>query len=122
MGVSQGGQNEPMRERVRLAPAWLVVLVFTLAALGIRLLSGPDASRFVAVGLLLVALAIVLIPRADGNGWGIYGVMVVSNLLMQATPWPLVVEAPLFLLFSMGAVWALYDRDRPSRAPVTASD
>jgi hypothetical protein len=63
-----------------------------------------------------------LIVRADGNGWGVYGVMVVFSLLLQATPWPFAVEAPLFLLGSVATVWALYDRDGSSHSPLTASD
>jgi hypothetical protein len=111
-----------MRDRLRFAPAWLVVLTFTMAALATRLLTDSEVVRLVVVGLLLVGLAIALIMRADGEGWGIYGVMVLVNLLMQATPWPLAVEAPLYLVASAGIVWAIFDRDRSSHSPLTATD
>lgn len=102
-----------MRARLRAAPAWSTVLVVGVAATVIRLAFGSPEESAVATVLLvalLVALAAALIARGDGNGWGVYGVMLVVNYGLQAVDWSLPVEAFVYVVVTTSVVWLLFDR------------
>lgn len=102
-----------MRTRVRAAPAWAIVLAFSVTGLLIRLAFGPPEDSAIATVLLvalLVALAAALIVRGRQDGWGIYGVMLAVNYGIRATDWPLGVEALIYVCVTTSVVWLLFDR------------
>jgi hypothetical protein len=107
------GKEAVMRARLRAEPAWATVLAFGVAATLIRLAFGPPEESVVATVLLvasLLALAAALIARGHGNGWGVYGVMLVANYGLQAVDWSLGVEAFVYVVVTTSVVWLLFDR------------
>jgi hypothetical protein len=99
--------------RVRTQPAWVVALVFGLLAGG--LISAVDPGRHsdiagaVAV-VLLVGLAIVLFRRPDGEGWGIYSVLLLPSLALRAVDMRRGVEAVIYVVVTTLLAAALFDR------------
>jgi hypothetical protein len=111
-----------VRARLRAQPAWRIVLVFGMTAGAVTLAFGRAEDSTVAtvlVVLLLLALAAVLVVRGDGDGWGIYGVMVLANLALKALHWPAGLEILLYVCVTTLVTWALFDLggDEPQRAP-----
>jgi TRAP-type C4-dicarboxylate transport system permease large subunit len=110
-----------MRERLRAQPSWRIVLAFGVVAATVRLALGEavdSTAATVLVILLLLALAAVLLDRGGGDGWSIYGVMVLANVGLKALKWPVGVEILLYVGVTTFVTWMLFDlgNDEPERA------
>lgn len=113
------GRIDVMRAWLRRRPAWQVVLAYALLVWPIL---PADAAGVPAVALgawtvaVLLFLAVVLIIRADGNGWGIYGALLATGWAVRYLEWPAVAGLVLMTVVPTVVVWLLYDRDGSTTA------
>jgi hypothetical protein len=61
---------------------------------------------------VLFGLIAVLAIRADGNGWGIYGAVLVTGWTGRYLDWPLVVGLAAMTVVPTAVVWLAYDREQ----------
>ena len=111
--------------RARSQPAWVITLTFGLLA-GALTVAVEPGEYVIAAGayavLLLIALAVVLIDRPDGEGWGIFSVMLLPSLALQAFEWARFVEAFVYVCVATTLAAVVFGRrsSTPAQGPSPA--
>jgi hypothetical protein len=107
----RAGYTDGVLARARSQPAWVIALAFGLAAGGVVVADQGHHSPIAgAVAILLVVgLVATLYRRPDREGWGIYSVMLLPSLALEAVDWPAGIEAVVYVTVATLLAAACFD-------------
>ena len=111
-----------MLSRLRCQPAWVIALTLGLAGSVRATAVYRDHTlvmAFVIGGLGLAYLGASLIGRPDGEGPGIFSVLLVPQLVLEAIDWPRDIEALVYLTAATLLALLVFER-KPTRVPPRA--
>ncbi len=108
-----------MLSRLRCQPAWVIALTLSLG--GLVRLTGVyrDHTLVIASVMSVLGLAYLgasLIARPDGEGFEIFSVLLLPQLVLEAIAWPRDIEALVSVPAATLLALLVFER-KPARAP-----
>ena len=108
-----------MLSRLRCQPVWVIALTLGLA--GLVRLTGVSRDHMLVIASVMSVLGLSylgasLIARPDGEGFEIFSVLLLPQLVLEAIDWPRDIEALVSVPSATLLALLVFER-RPSRAP-----
>jgi len=111
-----------MLSRLKCQPAWVIALTLGIASL-IRLTAVYRDHTLVIASVVsvlgLTYLGASLIDRPDREGFAIFSVLLVPQLVLEAINWPQDIEAVVTVLAATLLALLMFER-KPTSAPLCA--